>query len=329
LGVWDFGFSPTLFLGGDFNKAGILTVNHITRWTGAIWAHVSENLSNIGTNGEVLALEVFDDGVGEALYVAGDFTYAGDYPVGGIAAWTYDSFSGGSWSALGLGGTVGVVNALTVFDDGSGAKLYVGGDFTVAGGVAVGGLARWSGSEWTGVPGSEAAVGSVVSALEVFDDGSGDALYVASNSPEVGYITRWDGVGWTSLSGPAGTGTDGPIRALQTFEDADGVGLFVGGDFSTAGGLPAANLARWDALGWQSLPAGGVVQLVSGSGVGIVRALGVVQDQAHTSLFIGGDFDTADGEPTQYLASWNCLGPIYTDGFESGSTASWSTTVSP
>ena len=42
----------------------------------------------------------------------------------------------------------GSVQALTVFDDGSGLALYAGGNFTTAGGVAAQHIAKWNGSSW-------------------------------------------------------------------------------------------------------------------------------------------------------------------------------------
>lgn len=84
-------------------------------------------------NGEIRAMTVFDDGTGEALYVAGDFTTV-DFPyvrhdllapvvsVNHVAKW-----DGTTWSPLlhdgnpNDNGTAGPVNALAVFDDGAGA----------------------------------------------------------------------------------------------------------------------------------------------------------------------------------------------------------------
>jgi hypothetical protein len=43
------------------------------------------------------------------------------------------------------------VRTLGVWDDGGGAKLYVGGDFTEAGGIPSPHLARWNGSRWENV----------------------------------------------------------------------------------------------------------------------------------------------------------------------------------
>ena len=62
-------------------------------------------------NGMVLALTVFDDGSGPALYAGGRFTTAGGLPANNIARW-----SGSSWSALGAGVNLGV-SALTVLDE--------------------------------------------------------------------------------------------------------------------------------------------------------------------------------------------------------------------
>ena len=46
----------------------------------------------------------------------------------------------------GLPGTDGLVYAAVV--DGSG-NLYIGGSFTVAGGVIANGIAKWNGSSWS------------------------------------------------------------------------------------------------------------------------------------------------------------------------------------
>src|SRR5262245_44602968 len=79
-----------------------------------------------------LALLVFDDGAGPALYAA----TAG----GGMR------LDGTHWTTL---GTVnGVVRALAAFDDGSGPALYAGGDFQSADGVRVRGVAKWDGRAW-------------------------------------------------------------------------------------------------------------------------------------------------------------------------------------
>jgi len=72
-------------------------------------------------NGTVLALAVFDDGHGPALYAGGSFTTAGGAAASRIARW-----DGSSWSAVGSG-LDGPVWALLEHDDGSGPALHAGG----------------------------------------------------------------------------------------------------------------------------------------------------------------------------------------------------------
>jgi hypothetical protein len=66
------------------------------------------------------------------------------------------------------------VNALTIYN----GELIAGGEFTLGGGIPVNYIARWNGTSWS-------ALGSgmdySVFALATFDDGSGPAIYVASD----------------------------------------------------------------------------------------------------------------------------------------------------
>lgn len=86
--------------------------------------------------------------------------------------------------------------------------------------------------------------------MAVFDDGRWDALYVAGTFEFAGgmpapNIARWDGKGWSTPGG----GVDNPLSAQPTvFDDGDGPGLYIGGTFRTAGGVPAMRVARWGCL---------------------------------------------------------------------------------
>src|SRR5262245_5072619 len=68
------------------------------------------------------------------------------------------------------------INAMAVFDDGSGPALYCGGDFTQAGGLAVSGIACWDGA-WSYVGSGANDPFEEVNDLAVHDDGSGPKLY--------------------------------------------------------------------------------------------------------------------------------------------------------
>jgi hypothetical protein len=163
------GAGPALYAGGRFASAGGQSASNVAKWDGQGWSALSS-----GIDEDVFALAVFDDGSGPgpALYAGGQFTSAGGQSANKIAKW-----DGQSWSALSSGMNWDV-DALTVFDDGSGAgpALYAGGDFSTAGGVAVNGIARWDGQRWSAL---SSGFQSTVQALGVFDDGSaaGPALY--------------------------------------------------------------------------------------------------------------------------------------------------------
>src|SRR5437870_1470682 len=98
-------------------------------------------LPGAGLNSNVRVLVPFTDTSGPALYAGGPFTAAGGAPASRIARWGGPAVG---WSTLGSG-TNSSVNALAVFDDGSGPALYAGGTFDTAGGVPASSIARWNG----------------------------------------------------------------------------------------------------------------------------------------------------------------------------------------
>ena len=92
-------------------------------------------------------------------------------------------------------------------------------------------------------------MGGSVSALSVFDDGSGPALYaggsfLAAGGVPASSIARWNGTAWSAL----GSGTGGTVLALVGFDDGgDGdADLYVGGSFSSN---PGPYVAEWHGCG--------------------------------------------------------------------------------
>ena len=260
-----------------------------------------------GMDGLVDALCVFDNATGQPLYAGGFFTSAGGLPANKIA-----KRDGQTWSALGDGmlgfypNSLVRVEALDVFDDGTGPALYAGGAFEFAGGVRTTGIARWDGKSWSGLDGGL----GWVNALCVFDDGAGPALYAggyiresygASNRPLSG-IAKWDGRIWSPLGlGIGGRGyASGPgVVALAVFDDGTGPALYAGGEFTLAGGAPANNIAKWDGRGWWPLGQG-----LTGY-VAYVNALAIYDDGTGPALYVGGGFTYAGGQPANSIARWN------------------------
>jgi hypothetical protein len=301
--AYDDGSGPALFAGGHFITAGGVTVNHIAKWDGTTWSALSGPL-DIGTDYTVLALAVFDDGSGPALFAGGSFTTAGGVFVNSIAKW-----DGTAWSALsGPSGTgmVGWVGSLAVFDDGSGPALYAGGGFFSAGGVPVYRIAKWDGIAWSALSGpSGTGTDDHVIALAAGDSGGGPALFAggmftSAGGLETNHIAKWDGTAWSALSGPSGTGTSDWVFALAVFDEGSGPALYAGGWFLSAGGVVTNYIAKWDGTAWSALSG------PSGNGTdNVTMALTAFDDGSGPALFAGGHFLTAGGVTVNRIARWD------------------------
>ncbi len=187
------------------------------------------------------------------------------------------------------------VQAMTVFDDGTGPALYAGGRFTTAGGEWVYYIARWDGEQWTSVGGG---MSWSVDALAVFDDGSGPALYAggsfdAAGDVDANHIARWDGEEWS----PLGSGVDGNVRALAVYDDGSGPALYAGGHFETAGGQAAHHIAKWDGEEWSGI--GGTDHHV------FALTVYDFEDGEGEALYLSGRFGEAGGLPTSRIARWD------------------------
>ena len=254
LAVFDDGSGPKLYVAGMYDSIGTLT-DSILAWDGVAWSGLGGGL--VGTAfpyvwPSIEAMCVYDDGNGPALYVGGILGSASGIPADNVAKW-----DGSTWSALGSGVTGGgqypAVNTLVVYDDGSGPALYVGGQFTSAGGVPVNGVAKWNGATWSSIPGvSPTPPGNAVRALTTHDDGNGMALYASGNwlarpTGTTGPLLRLDGSTWSSVGGVV-LGAN----SLLSFDDGQGRGraLVVGGEFPTVVGGNLTQLAR-DSLVWR------------------------------------------------------------------------------
>ncbi|MBU6412413.1 MAG: hypothetical protein KGS45_02980 [Planctomycetes bacterium] len=277
--VFALAFLPNgdLVAGGAFNTAGGIITNGLARWNGAAWSSFGS-----GTSGSVLALAVGSNG---EIFVGGDFTGFGGRTANRIARG-----GGTAWNPLGTGMN-NVVRALVVLPNGD---LVAGGDFTTAGGVAASRIARWNGSTWAPLG---AGMNNVVRALAVLSNGDliavGDfttAGDVAANS-----IARWDGSSWTPLdSGLQWPGNVPNVYAICVLPNGD---LVAGGDFTTAGGVMANSIARWNGSSWSALGLGLV-----GTSSWRVRSLAPLPNG---ELVAGGSFTSAGGVAANRIARWN------------------------
>jgi len=283
LAVFDNGTGPGLYASGS--GGGVLQ-----RWDGTSWTTEDPALST-----SIAVMEVVDDGSGATLYLAA--------ASGKVNRWEADHW------AFPVRGLDGRVRALAVFDDGlgGGPALYAGGSFSVAGGRSARGIARWDGTQWSGLGTGLNSGGSGLTrsayALAVFDDGGGPALYAGGDFINAGgtsarRVARWDGTSWSAL----GPGFDDLVSALVAHDDGLGGGpaLYAGGQFTASGPTALANVARWDGAAWSPL----------GSGTnGSVLALGVHDDGlgGGPALIAGGSFTQAGGGAASKIARWDGL----------------------
>jgi hypothetical protein len=205
-------------------------------------------------------------------------------------------FDGTSWSAL--AGGPGATQALALFDDGAGPKLFA---------AVANGIRRWDGVSWTPLP--QAPLN--VRALASFDDGTQRWLFAGGQFAQAGgiptyNIARWSGASWSTFGEGATGYVNSHVDAFRVYDDGLGGGpkLFAGGFFSQIGsGTSAAvgfSVIRWDGTTWQGASTGGGV-------VGIVNALEPFDDGSGPSLFAVGDFDLTNSAATGSIAryGWN------------------------
>jgi hypothetical protein len=295
-----------LFLGGQFQVANAggtgatpeLTVSAIAKFDlqNNVWSTLG---SGIGLTNWVSSMVVLDN----SLYVGGGFSavYTGPstfMQVGHLARYDIPT---NTWSAVAQGDGQGVSTAVWALAA-NGNDLYVGGFINT---VNVGGtgstpalpannVAKFDtlNNTWSLLAqGSGNGVGDIAWALAV----SGNQVFVGGSThtaslggaPAVGAnnVAKFDTATstWSALGAGAGNGVNGTVNALAV----RGNDIFIGGEFSSVGNVPARRVARFNTLTntWSALAQG------NGNGVdNTVQALAV----SGNTLFVGGNFSNVN-----------------------------------
>ncbi|MBK7239758.1 MAG: T9SS type A sorting domain-containing protein [Flavobacteriales bacterium] len=156
-------------------------------------------------------------------------------------------------------------------------------------------LMRHNGSTWEYVPGWGTSLGAIKDVVI-----HNDVLYIVGAFREPGTpgngLAAFDGQNWLDF----GTGLELAIApgytsvlTLQWFHDD----LYVGGQFTKAGGIPANGLAKWNGSQWCSLPG---FDQEPGPNPQSVPGMAVWRD----SLYIVGAFTELEGQPFNRVAQW-------------------------
>jgi trimeric autotransporter adhesin len=289
-----------LYAAGYFDLAGgVSGTAKLARWNGSQWQAIDAQLE-LWSN-QLWDLATFDDGNGEALYIAGNFA-----DIGGVTGANFIArWDGSSYSALGapIAGNVPlIIFSAHVWDDGNGPALYVGGRFTSIDGVPASRIAKWNGSNWSSLGAGVTGAGVAPSIMDMvaFDDGNGEALYVGGQAftfaggQPANRIARWNGSEWSAV----GDGfADGIVWNLEVFDDGSGGGpaLYAFGTFTMSGSTPLGRVARWNGASWEPL----------GSGTnGSVYAARVFDDGSGKALYIGASMSSVDGVASNNIARY-------------------------
>lgn len=185
------------------------------------------------------------------------------------------------------------------------AVAFVGVVFAALGGDA----AAQCSPKWLAAHSGPALNGTVRAIAEWDPDGPGPlaalpvvgGTFTTAGGTVVNNIAAWTHSGWVPVGagtpGTTGGQLGGQVSALAVLPSGD---LVAGGLFTTAGGVPAANIARFDGTSWHSMGDG-----LTGQGtatLGGVRALLVLPSG---DLIAGGDFGASGATTLLRVARWS------------------------
>lgn len=215
-------YNGALYAGGNITTMGGVNVYRIGKWNGTIWSNPGGGVT--GGFGLINCMAVYNN----QLYVGGSFSYAGGVLSQYIARW-----NGTQWDSVGSALSALNDEPFSMVVDTISNVLYVGGSFTMAGGMPAKYIAKWNGTNWSSI-GNPITQGAIV--MEMYHN----ELYVGCVSAHAQVadtiIARWNGDNWYHVQGPNNT-----VSALEVYKDT----LYAGGDFTMVGTTPANYIAKW------------------------------------------------------------------------------------
>ena len=234
--------SNNVYVGGYFTSAGGVPVNNIAKWNPNTntWSALTSGINNQTFS---IAIDSVDN-----VYVGGQFTTAGGVSAKNIAKWNPNT---STWSALGSGTNTGAgIGVYSVAID-SVNNVYIGGSFTTAGGVPVNYIAKWNPntSTWSalgnGLTTTDVFFGVFSIAIDSLNNVYAGGYFTTAGDVSANYIAKWNPNTsiWSALgNGLTGGGTNNRAGSIGIDSTNN---LYVAGVFTTAGTVPANNIAKW------------------------------------------------------------------------------------
>lgn len=285
-----------LYLCGDFKEPGDVAS------TGAILYDIAaakwKPMLGKNTNGFDAAVFAYHETNKGEIFVGGEFNFAGPVKARRLAKW-----NGVTWDSVGTGSynNTSTVKALGSDD----SVVYIGGSFSAFHGVNSTGVIKWNGQRFVSMNGSgqPGLFGSDVRAITRYN---GDIIVAGSfqssfgtfpNSKTVNSIVKWNGSKWDSLDIGIRQGTSaGIVNALLVKNNE----LYVAGNFTTAGNVPASSIAKWNGTTWSAL-SNDIIRYNKSASAANITAMTLVGND----LYIAGKFDSIGTKPMWHLAKWN------------------------
>ena len=230
------GFGNKLLVGGQFASAGgIEGTRNLAFWDGGQWSSTGADFSEK----DAVTFDMFaaDFGDGPKMFLAGNWQCIGGVQVGGLACFDGESFSPwGIGDGVGsLGGEDSYVKDLEHWITAESNAIYACGKFQTVDNAKATNVARYNllTSTWesVGVPLTFADPSKGLTNFAKFDDGSGEALYVAGGSfqiagdPNFYSVAKWDGNDWTGV----GQSLGGQVLSLAVWFDGNERNLYLCG----------------------------------------------------------------------------------------------------
>ena len=244
-----------LYAAGHFNNAGTAETRCIARWDGARWRAAGRDIT-----------VWYDRTYGDAHPTWGKQVY---YCNGDLYVTLYRSqnyiyrlTAQGTWEELFAG---------TILGCDENGVLYI---------ESWGDLSIYDGTEKTGLscPYYMDASCMAVSEGITYFAGSGDF------AGSISLVAAWDGTSWTRI--------DGDINGRVNTIAVNSSSIYIGGSFSSAGGVSINNIAKWNGSAWSAL----------GSGLDDEVLCLCIDDG---TVFAGGSFNSSGQTQVNHVARWD------------------------
>ena len=280
-----------VYIAGVFNTVDGVHANGVARWDGSQWHPLGA-----GVNGSVKRLLVQDNRV----YIAGGlWSASGAFPSTALVVW-----DGSTWSSMLSGLTYGNGWSGSLYD-----AAFLNGDLYVVGAfdaitdtqglsARANNAARWDGSRW--YPLGEGVGSWPLTMTPAADDSRMfvGGMFFTAGTVGASRVAQWDGNAWSALTAQGdGQGlSDEPYAAAP----APNGGMYVGGQFETAGGTIVNGIGLWDGSRWQPLGDG-----ISTWTTTLPRMAYALEVAPNGNLYIGGNLTAMGAVSARYIARWD------------------------